>query len=157
MTKKSNAGRPTKYKEEFSEQAYKLCLLGLTNEELASFFEVNIDTIYEWQNTIPIFSDSIKKGKEIADAEVAIKLHERAIGFTYDDEDIRVIDGTITRTPIKKFIPADVTAGIYWLNNRRKINFKARQTDDVQTSIIVTTTVTKEEAIDIYKTINDQC
>jgi hypothetical protein len=31
-------GRPTKYKEEYNEQAYKLCLLGATDKELADFF-----------------------------------------------------------------------------------------------------------------------
>ena len=28
-------GRPTHYQEEFAEQAYKLCLAGATNDELA--------------------------------------------------------------------------------------------------------------------------
>jgi hypothetical protein len=156
-TEQPGAGAPTKYKGEFALQAYKLCLLGLTNEELALFFGVNADTIYEWQKKHVEFSESIKNGKEIADAEVAYKLHERATGFTYDDTDIRVIEGKVVQTPIKKFLPADPTAQIYWLNNRRKINFKARQTDEVATTIVVTTTVTKEEAVEIYKSLNEQC
>lgn len=149
-------GRPTKYDKANDRIAYKLCLLGLTNEELATFFEVNIDTIYEWQKVHESFSDAIKKGKQIADAEVAVKLHQRATGYTYDDTDIRVIEGKIVKTKVKKHLPADPTAGIYWLNNRRKINFKARQTDETAPTVIVTTTVSAEEAKDILKSIHDQ-
>lgn len=150
-------GRPSKYEEAFNDTAYKLSLLGLTDEELATFFEIATSTLYEWKLKYPTFSESIKKGKEIADAEVAFSLHERAKGFTYDDEDIRVINGEIVKTPIKKFIPGDPTAQIYWLNNRRKINFKARQSEEVATTVVITTTVTKEEALEIYKTINEAC
>lgn len=35
------AGRPTKYKKEYDDQAFKLCLLGATDKEIADFFEVN--------------------------------------------------------------------------------------------------------------------
>ncbi len=154
---KSNAGRPTKYNAELNTTVYKLCLLGLTDQELANFLEIAESTLNEWKLKYPEFSESIKKGKEIADAEVAYKLHERATGFTYDDVDIRVLNGAIVQTPIKKYIPADPTAQIYWLNNRRKINFKARQTDEVATTVVITTTVTKEEALDIYKTLNEEC
>lgn len=35
----SKGGRPTKYKEEYTDQAYKLCLLGATDKEMADFFE----------------------------------------------------------------------------------------------------------------------
>lgn len=35
------AGRPTKYKPEYAEQASKLCALGATDAQLADFFESN--------------------------------------------------------------------------------------------------------------------
>lgn len=43
------AGRPTLYREEYAEQARKLCLLGTTDAELADFFNVAVDTINEWK------------------------------------------------------------------------------------------------------------
>ena len=39
------AGRPTLYREEYTEQALKLCRLGATDRELADFFDVHVDTI----------------------------------------------------------------------------------------------------------------
>ena len=62
------AGRPTKYKEEYNVQAYKLTLLGATDKELADFFEVSYDTIQEWKRIHEAFSYSLKEGKQIADA-----------------------------------------------------------------------------------------
>jgi hypothetical protein len=40
---KKEAGRPTKYKSEYPEQTFKLCLLGATDKEIANIFEVNED------------------------------------------------------------------------------------------------------------------
>ena len=44
-------GRPTLFKEEYLEQAYKLCLLGATDADLADFFGVDEDTINLWKRT----------------------------------------------------------------------------------------------------------
>jgi len=62
---KNKVGRPTDYKVEYNEQVYKLCLLGATDVELANFFNVNEDTIYEWKKKYTEFSESIKKGKNM--------------------------------------------------------------------------------------------
>lgn len=67
-------GRPSAYKPEYAEQARKLCLLGHTDAELASFFEVSEQTINAWKHAHPVFLESIKKGKAVADSEVAAKL-----------------------------------------------------------------------------------
>jgi hypothetical protein len=112
-------GRPTKYKKEFNTQVFRLCLLGASHEEIAKFFEVNEDTIFEWMKVHPSFSDSIKEGRTEADSKVSEKLLERARGYSHPDVDIRVIDGKIVKTPIIKHYPPDPTALIFWLKNRR--------------------------------------
>ena len=71
--------RPTKYQEAYAEQARKLCLLGYTDAELADFFEVSESTINKWKLDYPKFSESIKKGKAVADAEVSDRLYQRAM------------------------------------------------------------------------------
>lgn len=48
-------GRPSAYKPEYAEQARKLCLLGHTDAELASFFEVSEQTINAWKHAHPDF------------------------------------------------------------------------------------------------------
>ena len=56
-------GRPTKYKSEYAEQAVKLCMLGMTDAEMASFFDVSESTLNLWKEAHPEFSESIKRGK----------------------------------------------------------------------------------------------
>jgi hypothetical protein len=131
--RKSNAGRPTKYDEKYNEQAFKLCLLGATDKELASFFDVNEDTIHEWKKVYPEFSESIKKGKDDADANVANRLYQRAMGFEHDSEEIKVVSiggkegSEVQRVPIRKIYPPDPTAAIFWLKNRQPMKWRDKQ------------------------------
>lgn len=120
MTKESRkVGRPTKYKEEYAEQAYKLSLLGMTDAQMADFFEVNESTINNWKIEYPEFLESIKKGKEIADVEVVMALRKRALGYQYEEvkkeESEQGVRSTVT---VKEVVP-DTTAQIFWLRNRQ--------------------------------------
>ena len=78
----NQGGRPTAYKKSFDKQVYKLCLLGATDAEIADFFDVAESTINLWKQKHKGFSESIKKGKEIADMAIAEGLFERAKGCT---------------------------------------------------------------------------
>lgn len=119
-------GRPTDYKEEFNTQAEKLCKLGATDSELGTFFEVDESTINNWKLKYPQFLESIKKGKDLADAEVAQKLYERATGYSHPDVDIKVVDGEIVQTELIKHYPPDTAAAIIWLKNRQKTKWRDR-------------------------------
>ncbi|PHM57014.1 terminase [Xenorhabdus sp. KK7.4] len=79
--------RPTKYQEAYAEQARKLCLLGYTDKELADFFEVSESTLNNWKHDHPGFLESLKKGKQVADGEVAAKLFHRATGYEHAEDD----------------------------------------------------------------------
>ncbi|MDR1182443.1 MAG: helix-turn-helix domain-containing protein [Bacteroidales bacterium] len=96
-------GRPTKYKPEYSEQAFKLCLLGLIDREIAKYFEVSESTFNGWKLEYPEFSESLKKGKVQADANVAASLYKQAM------------DG-------------NVTAQIFILKNRHGRLWREKQT-----------------------------
>ena len=113
------AGRPTKYKEEYAEQAKKLCLVGATNDKLADFFDIAVSTLHEWRNTYPEFSDALKVGKMLADAEIANSLFHRAKGYSCPDLDIKMYEGQIIETPYTKHFPPDATSMIFWLKNRQ--------------------------------------
>lgn len=125
------AGRPTKYKEEYAETAFKLCLLGHTDAELAKFFEVEEKTINNWKKDHPEFLQSLKEGKEFADAQVAHSLYKRALGYEHEEDDIRVVGGELTITPTIKHYPPDSTALAYWLNNRSRGKFRQKQEIDL--------------------------
>lgn len=120
-------GRPSKYRHEFVEQAEKLCRLGATDWEVADFFEVNIATVYRWKNEYEEFCDALKSGKVASDERVERSLYSRALGYEHDEVDIRVIDGVIVKTPIRKFYPPDTTAAIFWLKNRRPEKWRDKQ------------------------------
>lgn len=124
---KNKGGRPSKYRIEFEKQAYLLCLLGATDKELADFFEISESTLNEWKKTYTGFSESLKKGKIIADAEVSAKLYHRATGYSHPDIDIKVIRNKIVKTLLIKHYPPDTTAAIFWLKNRQKSKWRDKQ------------------------------
>lgn len=125
-------GRPTKYKEEYNEQAYKLCLLGATDAKLANFFDIAESTLYEWKLEYPDFSESLKKGKLIADAEIAEGLYNRAKGAVintqqaiklkrveYDQGKRMLEEERVEVVDLKQEVPPDTAASIFWLKNRQ--------------------------------------
>lgn len=132
-------GRPTKYEPRYNKQAQKLCILGATDEDLAEFFEVNERTINEWKEKYKRFSQSIKKGKVLADINVADSLYKRAIGFSFKEVTFEKIDGKVNlevtkdeiittdayrKKIVTKEMAPDVTAQIFWLKNRSKKNWR---------------------------------
>ena len=118
------SGRPTKYRPEYDEQAKKLARLGQTDEEMASFFEVATSTFYLWLKEHESFSEAIKKGKAVSDAEVADKLYKRATGYSHDDTRFDVINGRVVATEIVKHYPPETAAAIFWLKNRQRDKWK---------------------------------
>jgi hypothetical protein len=123
----NKGGRPSKYKTVFGVQAYRICLLGATDKDLAEFFDVNVDTIHEWKKKYKGFSDSLKRAKKEADALVAERLFARATGYSHPDIDIKVVKGRIRKTKLIKYYPPDTTAAIFWLKNRDKENWRDKQ------------------------------
>lgn len=87
-------GRKTLFREYMIQEAYKLGILGLTVQEIANIWDVSERVLYRWQNRHLEFSQSLKRGKEEADAAIVQSLFQQAK------------DGNIT-------------AIIFWLKNRQ--------------------------------------
>ena len=117
-------GRPSKYKPAFAKQAAKLCKMGATDKELADFFEVSEVTINAWKAKYSDFLKSLKAGKGEADDRVERSLYQRAVGYSHPDTHISNYQGEITVTDIVKHYPPDTTAGIFWLKNRRREDWR---------------------------------
>lgn len=132
-TEPNKGGRPTEYRPEYNEQARKLCLLGATDAQLADFFGVSETTINNWKLAHPEFLESLKAGKEKADALVAHALYHRAIGYKHDAVKIlTVADGNnsgshVEEVPYVERYPPDPTAAIFWLKNRRPDLWRDKQ------------------------------
>lgn len=138
------AGRPTEYRPEYCTQVEKLCKLGATDKEIADFFEVTEQTINNWKSEHDEFFESIKKGKIIADANVADRLYQRAMGYTHDavkifpsggeaeDKEGNKVKGPLI-VPYQEHYPPDTVAAIFWLKNRQKDKWRDKQEVDVRT------------------------
>lgn len=113
-------GRPSLYKPEYDEQAFKLCLLGCDDKEIAAFFEVNEDTIYEWKKVHISFSDSIKRGKEKADLEVVRSLYDQALGYHFEEETEAAGENGKVTYKNKRYAQKDFRATRFWLMNRQR-------------------------------------
>ncbi|KCZ47562.1 hypothetical protein [Hyphomonas sp. CY54-11-8] len=124
---KPERGRPSKYDPKYAEQARKLCLLGATDEELAGFFDVSVATIDNWKNAHADFLGALKAGKAQADAEVADKLYQRALGYSHPEDKIFNDSGEPLIVPTTKHYPPDTAAAFIWLKNRQGARWKDKQ------------------------------
>lgn len=140
------AGRPTKYDESYPDQVEKLCKLGAIDKEIAEFFNVDVATINRWKIEHPEFCESIKKGKVVADMEVAEKLFKRATGYSYKEitKELKKVKGEIdltytnelefiieehlvTTKEVTKEMAPDPIAIIFWLKNRQSSKWRDKQ------------------------------
>lgn len=141
-SEKKKRGRKSLYQEEYANQALKLCLLGATDKELAEFFSVSEQTLNKWKKDFPEFLESLKKGKSIADANVASKLYNRAIGYDYEEKHYEtkqpkkdVPPELVEAKRIRKHVPADTTAAIFWLKNRQPEKWRDRKEVDANVNL----------------------
>jgi hypothetical protein len=117
---------------------YKLALLGLTNQELADFYDVAMSTLSLWIKNEKEFSETLKRGREQADADVANSLRREASGYRYYTKTIttkkksgEVVEETVpatedefnatggTLTIQEHYARPNTTAQFFWLQNRQ--------------------------------------
>ena len=114
------AGRPTEFKDDYIEQAYKLCRLGAIDRELANFFGVSEQTLNTWKKKHPAFLESIKSAKADEDALVEKSLYKRANGYEYEEVD-EIYEGErlVKKIVKRKYAHPDTGANAFWLKNRK--------------------------------------
>ena len=117
-------GRPSKFQDNFVEQAEKLARMGATDIEIADVFDVDVRTLYRWKAENTEFCQALKTGKSEADERVERSLYARAVGYEHDEMDIKVVDKEIVLTPVRKHYPPDTGAAKLWLTNRRSQDWR---------------------------------
>jgi hypothetical protein len=141
---KNKGGRPMKHDlsdEKFLKAVQKVASFGATNEEIGQVFSISTSTLDNY-NKDERFLGAIKKGKFLADTKVIKSLYKRACGYnvketTKELKNVKVLDDNgeldeiveemkITKI-VTKHVAADPTAIAYWLNNRRRDDWKQRQ------------------------------
>ncbi|MBB3217626.1 hypothetical protein FHW72_002708 [Ochrobactrum sp. RC6B] len=78
------------------------------------------------------FCHSIKSGKEAADERVERSLYQKATGYDYTEETaikvkVEQYKEEVEVVQVGKHAPADTTAAIFWLKNRRKDDWRDKQ------------------------------
>jgi hypothetical protein len=127
----STRGAPVKYNPEFAIRVTDMCLLGLTNGEIAQRFGVDSTKIDDWIKNIPQFRKAVWDGREGADQHVARAMYLAAKGYEHPEDDIRTVSlggnagSEIVLTPtIKRYAPNDRAAQV-WLRNRQRARWPA--------------------------------
>lgn len=127
--KGNEGGRPTKYKEEYAEQAYKLCsVAGADDKTIADFFEVTEQTINNWKIEHKEFFESVRDGKDFFDSKrVENSLLKRALGYKVTKKKFATHEGSISdEVEYEEEIPPDTRAITLWLTNRNPERWRVK-------------------------------
>lgn len=131
------AGRPTEFREDYCVQVEKLCKLGATDEQIAEFFDVSVQTIYNWKSKHPEFVEAIKNGKVIADMQVSNSLFKKATGYVIETEKVVGKGDNKQVLKVNVAIEPDTTAAIFWLKNRQPEYWRDRTETQVNHTLTI--------------------
>lgn len=113
---------------------------GLTDEQIAENLDISVASFYNYKNEHLEFLESLKKGKEVADYEVENALFKKALGYNakikkaFKVKEVLYENGKrlketerIEYAEDEVHIPADTTAQIFWLKNRKPNTWRDKQ------------------------------
>ena len=162
---KKKIGRPS-IKDTINYEGLKLCYLrGFTDEEVALALQITKRTLHNWKKADPEFFHSIKDWKNAADDEMEHSLRERGVGYSHAEVKAQWCPGHyVTKGKKSKWIPGrwvewhgtkhyppDPTSMIYWLNNRRPKDWRAKVDHQLSGKISADLTIVDYTNIVIYK------
>ena len=120
---------------------------GLTDAQIARNMGIHVATLYEWKLKYPDIADVLKKSKDVADRQVENALFKRAIGYKYEEVKVEEEHGFVTkRTVTVKEVAPDTTAQIFWLKNRKRLEWRDKHELEHSGEIkMPSVTITKKE------------
>lgn len=111
-------GRPSLFTDSLKQRLMQLYSAGKTDAQVARDIGINVTTLYNWKANYPDFFNALKEMKDVADGLVEASLFQRAIGYSHPEEKVFCAFGNVTRVMTRKHHPPDVTAAMFWLQNR---------------------------------------
>lgn len=144
---KGKAGRPSldaeslykKYVEGHEDELRDACENGFDNKGIGAILGCKEGTVCRLKRECVRFAEMVKEWSIVADEKVESSLFRRAIGYDAEETftEVKVSpDGSAQTTyvkKVKKHIPGDTTAMIFWLKNRKSGYWR----DRVENSVIV--------------------
>ena len=140
---------PVAYRPNFADLARKYALLGCNDSRIADLLGVSLQRFMEWQIAYPELQAFVTDGRELADAQVAESLYQRACGYSHPavkfwisktkdgdgNESVEIIE----KTYVERY-PPDVSAAQFWLTNRAAASWQnsSKQTVDGSLELKVT-------------------
>lgn len=123
---------------------------GLLDSQIANNMGVSEGTLYNYKKKYPAIKEAFRKGKEVVDIEVENALFKKALGYTVTVQKAFKLKDVIYGENGKKIsekerieyakeevhIPADTTAQIFWLKNRKPKEWREKQEVSVSTKPI---------------------
>jgi protein involved in sex pheromone biosynthesis len=111
---------------------------GLIDKEIAEKMNVSPPTLYKYKKMFPEIVEALRKGKELVDVEVENALYKKALGYNVSVQKAFKVKDIVYNENGKKIseterieyaeeeihIPADTTAQIFWLKNRKRKNWR---------------------------------
>ena len=151
--KKRGVGRPSKYDpKRMLPVVTAMARLAATDVEIAQALQVPLGTVEFWARQHPEFLRALKPPKKVANERVVRSLFKRAIGYSYDSEDVFLVDHDeelpgvtpdapkikvhtkkALRVPVVKHVPPDTTAAIFWLKNREREQWRDYKATELST------------------------
>lgn len=114
---------------------------GLTYEQISNNMGIDTSTLWDWRKKDANISNALKKGREVVDFEVENALYKKCLGYNAllkKTFKLKRVEYNPDGKKIKEYeelvdgydevhIPADTTAQIFWLKNRRKEQWREKQ------------------------------
>lgn len=139
---------------------------GLTDEQIANNIGISRSTLFEWRKNNQDIANALKKGKEVVDIEVENALLKKALGYNvpvqkaFKVKEVIYQDGKrlkeierIEYAEEEIHIPADTTAQIFWLKNRKPDKWRDKIVDSENEEAITNAT---DILVKIRKTVDDR-
>lgn len=103
---------------------------GLTDEQIAKNMGIYVSTLYRWKKSNCEICEALKRGKDVVDVQVENALLKRALGFEYNEVMTEQSEDGVKKRVTRKMVVPDVTAQIYWLNNRKPSQWRNRREEE---------------------------
>lgn len=111
--------REKKWDPSYVDQVKRLCRLGLTDNEIALYFEIKIQTFWMWRAKHPDFVAALRTGREFAHERVERAAYQCAVGYTIQEIKLFHHQGMVVEHPVDVYYPPDGKLAMRWLESAR--------------------------------------